>query len=101
LQDDLRTAFLAYFKVGQSSGKSLKHFDELMQASHIWLPKLTRVVAVTMSALCSYACALGRSVTQIGQRPPHCLLQAMDEDQDGDTVEWKKVFEEDREFNQG
>ena len=33
LQDDLRTAFLAYFKVGQSSGKTLKRFDELMQAS--------------------------------------------------------------------
>ena len=30
-----------------------------------------------------------------------CRLQAMDEDQDGETVEWKKVFEEDREFNQG
>jgi len=27
--------------------------------------------------------------------------QAMDEDQDGDKVEWKKVFEEDREYNQG
>lgn len=25
----------------------------------------------------------------------------MDEDQQGDMVEWKKVFEEDREFNQG
>ena len=31
---------------------------------------------------------------------PACL-QAMDEDQEGDTVEWRKVFEEDREFNQG
>ena len=25
----------------------------------------------------------------------------MDEDQESDQVEWKKVFEEDREFNQG
>lgn len=25
----------------------------------------------------------------------------MDEDQDGEKVEWKKVFEEDREYNQG
>ena len=29
------------------------------------------------------------------------LMQALDEDQEGDDVEWKKVFEEDREFNQG
>jgi len=36
LQDDLRTAFLAYFKVGQSNnGKTLKRFDELMQASAV------------------------------------------------------------------
>lgn len=27
--------------------------------------------------------------------------QALDQDQPGPTVEWKKVFEEDREFNQG
>jgi hypothetical protein len=25
----------------------------------------------------------------------------MDEDQEGEAVEWRKVFEEDREFNQG
>ena len=25
----------------------------------------------------------------------------MDEDQEGEAIEWKKVFEEDREFNQG
>ncbi|KAL4444954.1 hypothetical protein ABPG77_004004 [Micractinium sp. CCAP 211/92] len=56
-KEDLRTAFLAYFKVGQPGGKTLKRFDELMQA--------------------------------------------IDEDQEGDVVEWKKVFEEDREFNQG
>ncbi|KAL4448019.1 hypothetical protein ABPG75_005238 [Micractinium tetrahymenae] len=56
-KEDLRTAFLAYFKVGQPGGKTLKRFDELMQA--------------------------------------------MDEDQEGDMVEWRKVFEEDREFNQG
>lgn len=31
LQEDLRTAFLAFFKVGQPGGKSLKRFDELMQ----------------------------------------------------------------------
>ena len=37
LQADLRTAFLAYFKVGQASGKTLKRFDELMQASGFWL----------------------------------------------------------------
>ncbi|KAI3438406.1 hypothetical protein D9Q98_000838 [Chlorella vulgaris] len=55
--EDLRTAFLAFFKVGQPGGKSLKRFDELMQA--------------------------------------------MDEDQEGEAVEWRKVFEEDREFNQG
>jgi hypothetical protein len=29
------------------------------------------------------------------------IMQALDEDQPGLTVEWKKVFEEDREFNQG
>ncbi|KAI7835772.1 hypothetical protein COHA_010350 [Chlorella ohadii] len=55
--DDLRTALLAYFKVGQPGGKTLQRFDELMQA--------------------------------------------VDEDQEGDRVEWRKVFEEDREFNQG
>lgn len=31
--------------------------------------------------------------------PP--ATQAVDEDQEGDRVEWRKVFEEDREFNQG
>ena len=31
VQDDLRTAFLAYFRVGQPGGKTLKRFDELMQ----------------------------------------------------------------------
>ena len=30
-QEDLRTAFLSYFKVGQPGGKTLKRFDELMQ----------------------------------------------------------------------
>lgn len=30
-QDDLRTALLAYFKVGQPGGKTLQRFDELMQ----------------------------------------------------------------------
>jgi hypothetical protein len=29
------------------------------------------------------------------------LMQALEEDQAGPNVEWKKVFEEDREFNQG
>jgi len=29
------------------------------------------------------------------------IMQALDEDQPGSSVEWKKVFEEDREFNQG
>ena len=29
------------------------------------------------------------------------IMQALDEDQPGPNVEWKKVFEEDREFNQG
>lgn len=29
------------------------------------------------------------------------VMQALDEDQPGASVEWKKVFEEDREFNQG
>ncbi len=29
------------------------------------------------------------------------LVQALDEDQDGPTVQLKKLFEEDREFNQG
>lgn len=28
-------------------------------------------------------------------------MQALDEDQEGEAVEWAKVFEEDREFNQG
>ena len=46
LQDDLRTAFLAYFKVGQSSGKTLKRFDELMQASSLWLSMGARVVCI-------------------------------------------------------
>lgn len=29
------------------------------------------------------------------------VMQALDQDQSGPTVEWKKIFEEDREFNQG
>jgi hypothetical protein len=29
------------------------------------------------------------------------LMQALEEDQGGPTAEWRKVFEEDREFNQG
>jgi hypothetical protein len=29
------------------------------------------------------------------------MMQALDTDQPGETVEWKKVFDEDREFNQG
>jgi hypothetical protein len=29
------------------------------------------------------------------------VMQALEEDQPGPTVEWKKIFEEDREFNQG
>lgn len=32
---------------------------------------------------------------------PGLSPQAMDEDQEGEAVEWRKVFEEDREFNQG
>jgi hypothetical protein len=28
-------------------------------------------------------------------------LQALDQDQGGDAVEWRKIFEEDREYNQG
>lgn len=57
LQDELRTALISYFKLGQPGGKSYQRFDELMQA--------------------------------------------LDEDQEGEAVEWAKVFEEDREFNQG
>jgi hypothetical protein len=30
-----------------------------------------------------------------------CVFQALDEDQPGDKVEHRKVFEEDRDFNQG
>ena len=29
------------------------------------------------------------------------LVQALDEDQEGDILEYGKIFEEDREFNQG
>ena len=29
------------------------------------------------------------------------MVQALDEDQEGDIVEYGKIFEEDREFNQG
>ena len=31
----------------------------------------------------------------------YMLVQALDEDQEGDIVEYGKIFEEDREFNQG
>ena len=31
----------------------------------------------------------------------YMLVQALDEDQEGDVVEYGKIFEEDREFNQG
>lgn len=34
-QDDLRTALLAYFKVGQPGGKTLQRFDELMQVGGV------------------------------------------------------------------
>ena len=43
--------------------------------------------AVTLAALC-YAAL-------------RCAVQALDEDQQGEAVEWRRVFEEDREFNQG
>ena len=54
---DLRIALETYFRVGQLGGKTLDHFDELMQA--------------------------------------------LDEDQAEEKFEHKKLFEEDREFNQG
>ncbi len=56
-KSDLRIALDTYFRVGQLGGKTLDHFDELMQA--------------------------------------------LDEDQAEEKFEHKKLFEEDREFNQG
>lgn len=56
-KSDLRIALETYFRVGMPGGKSLDHFDELMQA--------------------------------------------LDEDQEEEKFEHKKLFEEDREFNQG
>ncbi|KAK9848176.1 hypothetical protein WJX84_010121 [Apatococcus fuscideae] len=56
-KSELRIALETYFRVGLPGGKTLDHFDELMQA--------------------------------------------LDEDQAEEKFEHKKVFEEDREFNQG
>ena len=56
-KSDLRIALDTYFRVGQVGGKTLDHFDGLMQA--------------------------------------------LDEDQTEEKFEHKKLFEEDREFNQG
>ena len=38
----------------------------------------------------------GKSLTRFDE-----IMQALDQDQPGSMVEWKKIFEEDREFNQG
>ena len=39
--------------------------------------------------------------TQTHQMTAYMLVQALDEDQEGDIVEYGKIFEEDREYNQG
>lgn len=57
VQEDLAVALKSFFRVDKCGGKSLKRFDE--------------------------------------------VLQALDGDEPGPNVEWKKLFEEDREFNQG
>lgn len=57
MQEDLAVALKSFFRVDKCGGKTLKRFDE--------------------------------------------VLQALDGDEPGPNVEWKKLFEEDREFNQG
>lgn len=57
MQEDFIVALRSFFKVEEIGGKSLRNFDE--------------------------------------------ILQALEKEHSGPEVEWKKLFEEDREFNQG
>ena len=101
---ELRTALAAYWRVGQEGGKTPQRFDELIQVG-AGLAAVDCGRSGVRARWCQAAVrtARGRQLCPrraLAQHPPPCC-QAMDEDQEGSHVEWTKVFEEDREFNQG
>lgn len=80
LQEDVQDLFEALDK-GGSNGSGL-------------IPK--HDVHVALASYFKVGLSSGKTVQRFRQ-----LIDSLDKDQPGESVDWKKVFEEDREFNQG
>ena len=105
---EVREALDAFLLVGQPGGKTLNRFDEVMQVLS-WIPalqlSLQECIKISFRLLTFDYLRFGAwSLTMMRKHSRRDLLlqvQALDEDQEGNTVVLKKLFEEDREFNQG
>ena len=104
---EVREALDAFFLVGQPGGKTLNRFDEIMQVLP-WIPALQLILQRCMKIFQLFTLDYLRfgawSLIIMHENSRHDLLlhvQALDEDQEGNILVLKKLFEEDREFNQG
>eukprot|EP00887_Chlorella_sp_A99_P004632 scaffold4.g4632.t1 len=101
---------------GKIRNKNLSKRETEKMVKEMWKERMADPAAAAGKAgeLVDFVCAhlqkkvgIMTAVVEVGQEGGKTvqrfdeLMQAMDEDQDGDCVEWKKVFEEDREYNQG
>ena len=104
---EAREALDAFFLVGQPGGKTLNRFDEIIQVLS-WIPALHLILQRCMKIFQLFPLDWLRfgawPLIIMREFSRHGLLlhvQALDEDQEGNILVLKKLFEEDREFNQG
>ena len=105
-KEEMRAALEEQFQVGKPGGKTLDRFDEIMQVP---VPAPLQATSAAMficsgmdrAPLWQHALRSTHVCSIPADLQNHACMQALDEDQEGPTVVLKKLFEEDREFNQG